>query len=58
LFYPHRVFHEGSTCKASDFKDQGMCSYLHFGGTTEKYEEDVRQGLELTYFPIWKKLFM
>ncbi|XP_036668929.2 uncharacterized protein [Drosophila suzukii] len=52
------VFHEGSTCKASDFKDQGMCSYLHFGGTTEKYQEDVRQGLELTYFPIWKKLFM
>ncbi|XP_017077325.1 uncharacterized protein LOC108112087 [Drosophila eugracilis] len=52
------IFNEGSTCKAADFKDLGMCSYLHFGGTTDKYQEKVQRSLKLTAFPIWKKLFI
>ncbi|XP_044248910.2 uncharacterized protein [Drosophila takahashii] len=52
------VFHEGSICKASDFKDLGMCTYLHFGGNTEKYQEDIRSSMKLNAFPIWKKLFI
>eukprot|EP00099_Drosophila_melanogaster_P019735 NP_611085.2 juvenile hormone esterase duplication [Drosophila melanogaster] len=51
------VFHEESICKVSDFKEQGMCNYLHFGGNKEKYLEDIRNSITLTAFPIWKKLF-
>ncbi|XP_044313778.1 uncharacterized protein LOC108048856 [Drosophila rhopaloa] len=50
------IFYEGSTCKASDFVDQKMCNYFHFGGNTEKYEEDIRSSMQLTAYPIWKKL--
>ncbi|XP_017049857.2 uncharacterized protein LOC108093964 [Drosophila ficusphila] len=51
------IFHEGTTCKASDFEDQKMCNYLHFGGNTEKYQEEIRRDFKLTAYSIWKKLF-
>ncbi|XP_041563311.1 uncharacterized protein LOC108141260 [Drosophila elegans] len=49
------IFYEDATCKASDFEDEKMCNYLHFGGTTEKYEEHIWNSIKLTAFPIWKK---
>ncbi|KRK00233.1 uncharacterized protein Dyak_GE11753 [Drosophila yakuba] len=48
------IFHEASSCKASDFKDLGMCKYLHFGGNKEKYLEDIRNSMQLKAFPIWR----
>ncbi|XP_022223271.2 juvenile hormone esterase isoform X2 [Drosophila obscura] len=51
------IFHSGTSCQASDFTDQQMCSYVHFGGTVGNYKEDIQKDVDLAGYPIWKRLF-
>ncbi|EDW33332.1 GL20577 [Drosophila persimilis] len=51
------IFHSGTSCKASDFTDHEMCSYVHFGGTIGNYKEDILKDVQLPAYPIWKRLF-
>ncbi|KAH8252728.1 hypothetical protein KR032_001495 [Drosophila birchii] len=52
------VFHRDATCQGSDFADLKMCSYFHFSGSNGKWQEDIKNTLNLNAFSIWQKMFV
>ncbi|KAH8361977.1 hypothetical protein KR200_002647 [Drosophila serrata] len=52
------LFHKDLSCQGPDFEDQKMCSYLHFSDINGKFQEDIKNTLNLKAFSIWQKLFM